>query len=411
METGNLMRLDSQNRLWPMILSVLLLTVGLTGLWNEDEPFQFHDSALADNFVSLDRWEISGSRQRDAAVKDFPDPTPMELDPIPSCSVTGPLSMPFDEREQERSRILRDLDNRSATLTQDLRREWQESQKDFESRMRAILGGEVATVSSSTPMGTLQPVRTEHKSSNHKKVEQMVYPIVQLKGNGTVGSGVVVANEPGSKGGWQVWILSAFHVVEEVRDFRVYDSKVVDIHLFDPHLGRVSEETFRGWEVVAYPEADLSLLKVNRPTPWPYLAHVASEEICDQLSVFDTVYAVGCPLGNQPIPTRGEISSQYKPVGDEVYWMVSAPTFFGNSGGGIFLSESGLLVGISSMIYTYGKRAPMVVPHMGLFVPLAQVRSWLRREGFAHLLAVSEGIPVTTSGVDQDAARADFGSF
>ena len=39
------------------------------------------------------------------------------------------------------------------------------------------------------------------------------------------------------------------------------------------------------------------------------------------------------------------------------------------------------------MIYTYGKRQPMVVPHMGLFVPLETVRSWLETEGYGHFFA------------------------
>jgi S1-C subfamily serine protease len=131
-----------------------------------------------------------------------------------------------------------------------------------------------------------------------------------------------------------------------------------------------------------------------------------------KLSVFDTVYAVGCPLGNQPLPTFGEISSQYKPVGDEIFWMVSAPTFFGNSGGGIFLSGEGQLVGISSMIYTYGKRSPMVVPHMGLFVPLQTVRSWLRREGFAHLMDPAPAVtPVPASSGPDKVLNGASGSF
>ena len=63
------------------------------------------------------------------------------------------------------------------------------------------------------------------------------------------------------------------------------------------------------------------------------------------------------------------------------------------------------------MIYTYGKRSPMVVPHMGLFVPLSQVRSWLRREGYVHLLEAHEGVPVTASGDISAPSDQDSGSF
>ncbi|OUU24967.1 MAG: hypothetical protein CBC13_02740 [Planctomycetia bacterium TMED53] len=403
------MLLDSQTRFLSLIFSVLLVTLGLTGLWQDQDRMVGDGAAVADTMIPMDLWEISGGPIGESSEdSDRFDP---EVDQPERTSVTGPVSMPFDERAQERSHILRELENRSATLSRQLRTEWSQSRKDFENRMQSLLDQKSSPAIKSASQFFSPDAGVRPQSANHQKVKQMIYPIVQMKGNGTVGSGVAVANQPAPRGGWYVWVVSAFHVVEEVRDFRELDTKIVDVHFFDPHLGRVSEDICTGIEMVGYPESDLSLLRIERDSPWPHLADVATEEVCDQLSVFDSVYAVGCPLGNQPIPTRGEISSQYKPVGDEVYWMVSAPTFFGNSGGGIFLSENCQLVGISSMIYTYGKRAPMVVPHMGLFVPLSQVRSWLRREGFAHLLGSSEGIPVSATGDDQGDSRGEFGSF
>ena len=65
--------------------------------------------------------------------------------------------------------------------------------------------------------------------------------------------------------------------------------------------------------------------------------------------------------------------------------MLSAPTFFGNSGGGVYLADTYRLVGISSMIYTYGKMNPTVVPHMGLFVPIETIYRWLDGEGYSFV--------------------------
>ena len=403
------MTFQNYSRSLPLVASAVLLSLGLNGLWRDaqitETPLQVHAETLP---IPGD-WEIAGVPQATPRT-----PVPMPVTPEVTESVTGSISLPFDEKAQERSRFLLDLENRSATLTRNLRSEWQASRQDIESRLQGLLETQVSLGSSIeriTPEVETQAREARSSQGSKTKMERMIYPIVQMKGNGTVGSGVVVANEPGPAQNWYTWVVTAYHVVEEVRDFSNYDQTVVDVHFFDPELGRVSEDSCLGLEVVAYPEADLSLLRIERPQPWPYLADVAPESVCDRLSVFDSVYAVGCPLGNQPIPTRGEISSQYKKVGDEVYWMVSAPTFFGNSGGGIFLSENGQLVGISSMIYTYGKRSPMVVPHMGLFVPLAHVRSWLRREGFVHLLGTSGGLPVTASGSDMSTSEGESGSF
>ena len=60
----------------------------------------------------------------------------------------------------------------------------------------------------------------------------------------------------------------------------------------------------------------------------------------DRVSVWDPIYAVGCPLGNDPIPTQGEISSLSNELNGSNYWMINAPTYFGNSGGGVYLADT-----------------------------------------------------------------------
>jgi S1-C subfamily serine protease len=222
---------------------------------------------------------------------------------------------------------------------------------------------------------------------------RMIYPVVQLRGNGTVGSGVVVRSEPVDADGIaKTYILTAYHVVHEVMDPEAERQDVVeDLRFLEPFDDRLAAEGNRAEVLAEDQELDLALLRVDLDTTWPYVAEFAARDEVSRLGIFDPVYAVGCPLGNKPLPSVGEISSQEKIVSGTNFWMVNAPTFFGNSGGGIFHLTSGRLVGISSMIYTYGKRQPMVVPHMGLFVPLDTVRSWLEERGFSHFFA--DGVP------------------
>jgi hypothetical protein len=111
------------------------------------------------------------------------------------------------------------------------------------------------------------------------------------------------------------------------------------------------------------------------------------------------VYAVGCPLGNDPIPTFGEIADTHHVVDGGHYWMISAPTYIGNSGGGVFDADTHELLGIFTKIYTHGTLRPTVVPHMGLATPLPLVYDWLEQVGYAQLEPLNESGPKAAAAV------------
>jgi hypothetical protein len=115
-------------------------------------------------------------------------------------------------------------------------------------------------------------------------------------------------------------------------------------------------------------------------------ARLAPAGRIEQARIFEQVYAVGCPLGNDPIPTFGEIADVRHVVDGETYWMISAPTYIGNSGGGIFDAQNHELLGIFSKIYTHGALRPTVVPHMGLVTPLTAIYDWLSDVGYAYVV-------------------------
>src|SRR6185436_10836913 len=81
----------------------------------------------------------------------------------------------------------------------------------------------------------------------------------------------------------------------------------------------------------------------------------------------------------------GEVASTNHQVDGCTYWMLSAPTYIGNSGGGIYDARNDELIGIFSKIYTHGESHSTIVPHMGLATPLPVIYDWLQRQGFAAL--------------------------
>lgn len=282
--------------------------------------------------------------------------------------------MRLDDRREE---IYDLVDTRARELEGALLSRW-EAQRDTLTSAQAALEAGVYR---------LEKIGTRDSSTMKRK---MVHPTVLLKGNGTVGSGVIVYSEPmpgaaeGAVRPYATFVITAYHVVMEVLGGQTDVGRVEEIQVSqgeDPTF----VEVFSGLLVLCDRARDVALLKLNTSRKFEDVADLTPRDELNRVDIFARAYAVGCPLGNRPLPTIGEVSSKSKIVADQVFWMLSAPTFFGNSGGGIYLAETSKLIGISSMIYTYGKSNPTVVPHMGLFVPLDTIYAWLDGEGYSFV--------------------------
>jgi hypothetical protein len=204
--------------------------------------------------------------------------------------------------------------------------------------------------------------------------DELVGPVVQLAGESTVGSGVLLASRPRAEGGWLTYLLTSWHVVRDIYGSteRVNEPVTVKIYRAD---GSTRLETARMLQYDV--PLDVALLALDTTEHLPNGARLASRERVRAVAIFDDIYAVGCPLGNDPIPTPGEIAAVSHDVEGGHYWMISAPTYIGNSGGGIFDARSYELLAIFSKIYTHGSTRTTIVPHMGLATPLSTVYDWL----------------------------------
>lgn len=212
----------------------------------------------------------------------------------------------------------------------------------------------------------------------------VVGPIVQLAGESSVGSGVLLSSRllP-DESTYRTYLLTAWHVVRDIQgDLSRKETPVpVTIYCEDGSL-RPEMASLLCFDAAL----DAALLEIRTDRPIEHGARLASRERLAALRIFDEVYAVGCPLGNDPIPTRGEIATRHHEIDDQNYWMINAPTYIGNSGGGIFDQEKRELVGIFSKIYTHGSLRPTIVPHMGLVTPLAPIYDWLEAQGYGEIV-------------------------
>ncbi|MEW6072757.1 MAG: trypsin-like peptidase domain-containing protein [Planctomycetota bacterium] len=209
----------------------------------------------------------------------------------------------------------------------------------------------------------------------------LVGPVVQLAGETSVGSGVLLSSRfDEARGAWATPVLTAWHVVRDIQGPAGRRDAPVPVTIYAEDGGlRAAEARLLCNDA----DIDIALLELLTPGEIENGARIPRREELAAVRIFDEIYAVGCPLGNAPIPTRGEIATSHQAVDTARYWMINAPTYIGNSGGGIFHSETHELLGIFSRIYTHGTVRPTIVPHMGLVTPLDVVYDWLAREGYA----------------------------
>ncbi len=220
-------------------------------------------------------------------------------------------------------------------------------------------------------------------------------PTVQMMGEETVGSGVLLASEPvEGTSDFVTYVVTAWHVIRDIQTAPESTNTPVPVTIYS-RSGDVRNETAHLLKFDA--ALDVALLKLDTVKAVDCGAKLASRERLRQVSTFEQIYAVGCPLGNDPIPTFGEIADIHHVVDGQHYWMISAPTYIGNSGGGVFDADTHELLGIFTKIYTHGTLRPTVIPHMGLATPLPAIYDWFDQIGFARLEPASSSQPETAA--------------
>jgi len=267
---------------------------------------------------------------------------------------------------------------------------------DFE-RTKALVDAYISEIRSKEQNAAMRMSQTQGQiaslastiyQDHGELTRKMLLPTVQLNGDDTVGSGTIVFSGPNkkNKGITETYVLTSYHVVRNILADTPRAKHVgfdVTIYLPDEKL------IVKGRMVASEPQIDAALVQLETERQLPNVANVLPRNETNQVRVWDPVCAVGCPLGNDPVPSKGEVSSLSNELNGANYWMVNAPTYFGNSGGGIYRADTRQLIGVFSKIYTHGKGQPVVVPHMGLCTPMDLIYKWLGDEKMDHLLRSS----------------------
>jgi serine protease Do len=224
---------------------------------------------------------------------------------------------------------------------------------------KAIAASAPTEAAQSKPGFYLAPNKAASLRSVRELVNEIGEAVVQVRTPSGLGSGFFL-NEDG-------FLITNFHVIE--------GETQISVEVYHQKDGQLDRKKVR---IIALNKfADLALLKVeDRDAARFKSVALGSAEV---LSVGESVFAIGSPLGLERTVTEGILSTKTREMGGLLYLQTTAQINPGNSGGPLF-NLSGEVIGVTNMKVTSGEG-------LGFAIPVEYVKFFLdHRDAFAYSL-------------------------
>ena len=184
--------------------------------------------------------------------------------------------------------------------------------------------------------------------------------VVQVRTPEGLGSGFFI-NADG-------YLITNFHVIEGETE--------ISVEVYHQKDGQLDRETYKQVKIIAINKFhDLALLQIEDKSAPKFKFIMLGGS--DALTVGDSVFAIGSPLGLERTVTQGIISTKTRELEGELYLQTSAQINPGNSGGPLF-NMAGEVVGVTNMKITSGEG-------LGFAIPVELVKNFLdHRDAFAY---------------------------
>jgi S1-C subfamily serine protease len=225
---------------------------------------------------------------------------------------------------------------------------------------------------------------------------RILYPVVRVRLEKSGGSGTVIYSQPtrGAKAGTehQTFVLTNHHVIEDALKIdEKWDSLLqrrtkqevrgkVAVDLFDyVDLSTCVSSNTHMADIVAYsPEQDLALLKLVSPKRVEHVASLFPRGEEDHIKMFTEIYSCGASLLHEPFANKGRITYLQEIIDNETYWMNSANSIFGNSGGAVFLADTGEFIGVPARVTTKQMGFGVdIITWMSYAIPIPRIYNFL----------------------------------
>jgi serine protease Do len=191
-------------------------------------------------------------------------------------------------------------------------------------------------------------------------VKQIGEAVVQVRTPEGLGSGFFI-NADG-------YLITNFHVIEGETE--------ISVEVYHQTGGQLDRETYKQVKIIAINKFhDLALLHIEDKTA-PKFKFITLGS-ADALTVGDSVFAIGSPMGLERTVTEGILSTKTRELEGELYLQTTAQINPGNSGGPLF-NMAGEVVGVTNMKITFGEG-------LGFAIPVELVKNFLdHRDAFAY---------------------------
>jgi S1-C subfamily serine protease len=245
-------------------------------------------------------------------------------------------------------------------------------------------------------------MRGEELKERHRN---LLYPTVRVRTEKSGGSGTIIYSEmepdPDYEGVHETYVLTNCHVINDNIKVEKKWSTLLKREVKTDVLTDCTVETFDfeydSWEsghsaykgeIMCYDkDMDLALLKIKAGKKFEYVAKMfPKDEHKKRLRMFMGLYAVGCGMGHPPLATQGNLTGFSDIIDNYPYWLSSAPTIYGNSGGAVFLEDTLEFIGIPSRIAVSIRGfSADAITHLSYFIPIVSIYKFLEDQVFMFL--------------------------
>lgn len=234
------------------------------------------------------------------------------------------------------------------------------------------------------------------------KHEKILYNVVRIRTEKAGGSGTVIYSKPNpdKPDENETFVMTCEHVIDDaVHTKKDWDSLLkkqkekeyldeVNVDVFDyVNLSKVNSANVHKADIVAYDKShDIAILKINSPKPFPYVAKLIEKRDIESIKLFTPIYTSGCSLLHDPFGNYGEITSLKEIIENKLYFMGNGNSIFGNSGGAVFLAETGEQIGITARITAIQLGFGVdVITWMGFFVAPQRIYEFIDEQELKFL--------------------------